>query len=185
MPFNYANSPHISDIVIIYPEIFHDERGFFLEEFKQSSFKKFGVDFEVKQWNHSNSIKNTIRGLHFQLDPPMAKIMSVTQGTAMMVAVDLRKDSLTFGEHFCIVSSPRYRNILYAPANFARGFSVLSDYAEVQYLCSAEYNPETESSINCFDPDLDIDWFINHNEAVLSEKDRRAQSWAQFKTTLI
>src|SRR5438477_2724821 len=129
-------SKHLSDgIVVLKPEVFKDDRGFFLEAFREDIFKDLGLPYNFVQHNHSRSLKNVVRGLHFQWDPPMGKLMRVTQGVCFLVAVDVRKGSPTFGMWYGIEVTAESRRQVWAPAGFARGFCVLSDYAEIEYLC--------------------------------------------------
>ena len=168
----------IKDLVVVQPELFRDERGFFTEVFRKDQFQELGLPTEFVQLNQSGSVKNTIRGLHFQWDPPMGKLMRVTSGRALLVAVDIRKGSPTLGQWFGIECSSEDFQMLWAPASFARGFCVLSDYAEVQYLTTGIYNPKTESGIRWNDPDIGIDWPTA--SPILSAKDRVAQSLSEW-----
>ena len=137
----------IADILIVTPEVMGDERGFFVEVYKKSLFKELGIGEDFVQDNHSRSARNVLRGLHFQWEPPMGKLMRVTVGSAFLVAVDIRKDSPTVGKWIGVEASAENRKQVYAPAGFARGFCVLSDVAEVQYKCTGEYNKNAESGI--------------------------------------
>jgi dTDP-4-dehydrorhamnose 3,5-epimerase len=168
----------LRDVVILVPEVFEDERGFFMEVFRADQFKELGVPCGFVQENHSGSKRHVLRGLHFQWDPPMGKLMRVTRGSAFLVAVDLRKGSPTLGRWFGLEVSEANRKLVWAPAGFARGFCVLSDYAEVQYLCTAVYNSHGESGIRWDDPDIGIEWPVR--EVQVSVKDRHAQSLADW-----
>jgi dTDP-4-dehydrorhamnose 3,5-epimerase len=163
---------------VLIPEVFEDARGFFLEVFRADQFREFGLPSSFAQWNHSRSVKNVLRGLHFQWDPPMAKLMRVTLGEAFLVAVDIRKGSPTLGKHFAILASAENKKMVYAPAGFARGFAVVSDYAEVQYLCTNTYNVKMESGILWNDPALAIPWPVS--SPILSAKDEKAQTLAEW-----
>ncbi len=171
----------IDAVKIIVPEIFKDDRGFFMEVYREDQFLELGIPAHFVQFNHSGSVKNTLRGLHFQWDPPMGKLMRVTRGKAFMVAVDIRKGSPTIGKWVGIEASEDNRISIWAPAGFARGFGVLSDYAEIQYLTTGIYNGECESGIRWNDPDLGIDWPIA--TPILSEKDKAAQTLAEWLAT--
>src|SRR5207244_9611748 len=134
-----VESRHLSEIFIVVPEIFQDSRGFFVETFREDKFSALGLSSHFVQDNHSRSPKGVIRGLHFQWDPPMGKLMRVSVGNAFLVAVDIRKGSPTLGKWFGIEASAENRRQMWAPASFARGFCVLSDVAEIQYKCTGLY----------------------------------------------
>jgi dTDP-4-dehydrorhamnose 3,5-epimerase len=174
-------SIHMGAVAVLVPEIFQDERGFFLEEFRADQFKSFGLPDHFVQENHSGSVKNVIRGLHFQWDPPMGKLMRVLHGRAFLVAVDIRKKSPTLRHWFGLEASDQDRKQLWAPPGFARGFCVLSDYAEIQYMCTGIYNPKGESGIRWNDHTIGIDWPIQN--PILSEKDLQAQSLSDWLDT--
>lgn len=168
----------ISDLYVVTPDTFGDERGFFIEVWKKNEFQKADIKADFVQLNHSGSSKNVLRGLHFQWEPPMGKLMRVTAGSAFLVAVDIRKKSATFGKWFGIEASKENKIQVYAPAGFARGFCVLSDMAEIQYLCTGIYNKQCESGILWNDPKIGISWPIQN--PILSEKDKRAQALADW-----
>ena len=170
----------IKDLYVITPSVFEDDRGFFIEVYRKDKFKGLGIDAEFVQDNHSRSAKNVLRGLHFQWEPPMGKLMRVTLGSAFLVAVDIRKNSPTFGKWFGIEVSAENKKQVYAPGGFARGFCVLSDVAEIQYKCTGVYNKNAESGIRWDDPAIGIKWPISN--PILSEKDSKAQllsEWAK------
>jgi dTDP-4-dehydrorhamnose 3,5-epimerase len=167
-------SVHMGAVAVLKNDFFQDDRGFFVEEYRADQFKELGLPRNFVQENHSGSIKNVLRGLHFQWDPPMAKLMRVLRGTAFLVAVDIRKKSPTLGQWYGIELSSDERKQFYAPAGFARGFCVLSDYAEIQYLCTGVYNSQGESGIRWNDPEIGIEWPVN--DPILSSKDEKAQS---------
>lgn len=170
---------NIEDVLLVTPTVFQDERGFFSEVYRKDTFKEFGLDVEFVQDNHSGSVKNVLRGLHFQWEPPMGKLMRVTRGAAFLVAVDIRKGSKTLGKWFGVEASAENRKQVYAPAGFARGFCVLSDYAEVQYKCTGIYtSTKAESGILWNDPKIGIQWPVS--EPILSEKDIKAQTLDQW-----
>jgi dTDP-4-dehydrorhamnose 3,5-epimerase len=168
----------LGEIVVLVPETFHDERGFFMESFRADQFKSLGLPHEFLQDNHSRSACGVVRGLHFQYDAPMGKLMRVTLGSAYLVAVDIRKGSPTLGQWFGIEASAENRRQVWAPAGFARGFCVLSEIAEVQYKCTAIYNQHGESGIRWDDPALGISWPVV--DVKVSDKDRRAPTLEQW-----
>jgi len=170
----------LGDAVVLLPEIFQDSRGFFMETFREDKFKDMGLPYNFVQDNHSRSVKGVLRGLHFQWDPPMGKLMRVSLGSAFLVAVDIRKGSPTLGKWFGAEVSAENRRQVWAPAGFARGFCVLSEVAEIQYKCTGLYNSKAESGIRWDDPDIGIRWPLS--DVQLSEKDRRAQMLAQWLT---
>jgi dTDP-4-dehydrorhamnose 3,5-epimerase len=174
-------SIHMGAVAVLKSEFFQDDRGFFVEEFRADQFKELGLPHNFVQENHSGSVKNVLRGIHFQWNPPMAKLMRVLSGTAFLVAVDIRKKSPTLGQWFGIEVSSDERRQLYAPAGFARGFCVLSDFAEIQYLCTGVYNPKGESGIRWNDPEVGIDWPVK--DPILSSKDEKAQSLNEWLNT--
>jgi dTDP-4-dehydrorhamnose 3,5-epimerase len=179
MEFNIEKTG-IRDLLIITPEIFKDDRGFFTETYRKDKFSEAGIDLEFVQDNHSKSARNVVRGLHFQWEPPMGKLMRVTQGTAFLVAVDIRAGSPTFGKWLGVEASVENRKQVYAPAGFARGFCVLSESAEIQYKCTGIYSNKAESGILWNDPAIGIEWPVK--EPILSQKDTVAQTladWAQ------
>lgn len=168
------------DVWVLIPEFFKDDRGFFTESFRADHFRSLGLPTHFPQDNHSGSVRNVVRGLHFQWDPPMGKLMRVTRGSAFVIAVDIRKGSPTFGHWFGIEASEDNHRLVWAPAGFARGFCVLSDWAEVQYKCTGIWNPKAESGIRWDDPQIGIQWPITASEALLSNKDNSAQTLAQW-----
>jgi len=174
-------SKHLNGIVVLKPEVFEDERGFFLEAFRADQFKELGLPHEFVQDNHSRSVKGVLRGLHFQWEPPMGKLMRVTIGTAFLVAVDIRKGSPTLGQWFGIEVSAENKKQVYAPAGFARGFCVLSDVAEIQYKCTGIYNNKGESGILWNDPEIGVEWPVK--DPILSQKDAVAKPLAEWLKT--
>lgn len=172
---------HLNGIVVLAPEVFEDERGFFTEIFRADQFEELGLPTNFVQDNHSRSARNVVRGLHFQWSPPMGKLMRVTFGSAYLVAVDIRKGSPTLGRHFGIEVSAQDKRQVWAPAGFARGFCVLSEFAEIQYKCTGIYNSQAESGILWRDPEIGIEWPVD--EPVLSAKDEEAQTLSQWLLT--
>lgn len=145
-----------------------------METFKKSILKEIGITEEFVQDNHSRSAKNIVRGLHFQWEPPMGKLMRVTRGMAFLVAVDIRKGSPTLGQWFGLEVSEENKKQVYAPAGFARGFCSLRDDTEVQYKCTGEYNQGAEAGILWNDPEIGIVWPVE--QPILSERDQIAQT---------
>lgn len=173
-----VESRQLGDVVVLVPEIFQDSRGFFMETFREDRFRDIGIPHGFVQDNHSRSTKGVLRGLHFQWDPPMGKLMRVTLGTAFLVAVDIRKGSPTLGQWSGTEVSAENRREVWAPAGFARGFCVLSDVAEIQYKCTGLYSNKGESGIRWDDPRIGIRWPVANPS--LSEKDKHAQTLEQW-----
>jgi dTDP-4-dehydrorhamnose 3,5-epimerase len=176
-----TESRHLGDIAVVVPDAFQDSRGFFIETFREDQFKSMGLPWQFVQDNHSRSAKGVVRGLHFQWDPPMGKLMRVTLGSAFLVAVDVRKGSPTLGQWFGVEVSAENRRQVWAPAGFARGFCVLSDAAELQYKCTGLYNKSGEAGILWNDPRIGIQWPVI--EPSLSEKDRNAMTLNEWLAT--
>ncbi len=174
-------SRHFGDVQVLAPEVFKDDRGYFMEVYRLDQFKELGLPEEFLQENQSGSTKGVLRGLHFQWDEPMGKLMRVTQGQAFLVAADIRHGSPTLGEWFGTVVSSEDKRQLWAPAGFARGFCVLSDFAEIQYKCTSIYNPEGEGGIAWDDPEIGVEWPVS--DPILSDKDTTAQSFADWLKT--
>ncbi len=171
-------SRHLGDIVVVASEVYEDERGFFSEIYRADQFRELGLPGTFVQDNHSRSIKSTVRGLHFQWDPPMGKLMRVTYGTAFLVAVDIRKGSPTLGRWFGLEVSAQNKKQVWAPAGFARGFCVLSDFAEIQYKCTGIYNSQAESGVLWNDPGTGIAWPVSN--PILSDKDKSARTLSDW-----
>lgn len=164
----------LPDVVVVRHQVFRDDRGFFMEVYRRDLFEPLGLPGEFVQLNHSRSARGVVRGLHFQWQPPMGKLMRVTAGRAFLVAVDIRKGSPTLGRWFGLELSEEAPRQLWAPAGFARGFAVLSDFAEIQYLCTGTYDATGESGIRWDDPAIGIDWPLDEiaGPPVLSDQDR-------------
>ncbi len=162
----------IKDLQIIIPTVFTDERGYFFEAYHQQKLEDLGLSIDFIQDNQSFSQKGTIRGLHYQ-NPPYAqsKLVRVLSGEIIDVAVDLRKDSPTFGQHYSILLSAENQKQLFIPQGFAHGFSVLSETATILYKCDEVYHKESEGGIRFDDAELNIDWGVEVQSAVVSEKD--------------
>ena len=172
----------IPEVLLLEPKVFGDERGFFLESYSRRAFAQAtGIDVEFVQDNHSRSVKNVLRGLHYQLRQPQGKLIRVTEGEIWDVAVDLRRGSPAFGRWTGMKLDAAARRMLWVPAGFAHGFVVLSEFAEVQYKVTDYYAPEHEHSLLWNDPALAIRW-PHRGEAVLSDKDRRGMPLAQAET---
>src|ERR1700734_589821 len=168
----------LGDVVVIVPEIFQDARGFFTETFRADQLKAMGLPTEFVQDNHSRSAKGVVRGLHFQWDPPMGKIMRVTAGSAFLAAVDIRKGSPTFGKWAGVEASAENRRQVWAPAGFARGFCALAEGTEIQYKCTGIYSNKAESAVRWNDPAIGIKWPLA--DVTVSDKDRNAASLADW-----
>ncbi len=171
-------SKHLDDIAVVKPEVFQDDRGFFTEFYRSDQFRELGLPDNFVQGNHSRSSKGVLRGLHFQWDPPMGKLMRVTFGSAFLVAVDIRKGSPHLGKWFGMEISAENKLEIWAPAGFARGFCVLTDFAEIQYLTTGVYSNKAESGIRWNDPEIGIVWPIK--QPILSNKDENAQTLSQW-----
>ena len=162
----------IEDLVIITPRFFEDSRGFFFEAYNQAKFHENGIMYNFIQDNQSFSKRGVVRGLHLQINPfAQAKLVRVLQGEILDVAVDLRKNSATYGQHFSVVLSADNKKQLMVPHGFAHGFSVLSETASVMYKVDQLYHKESERGIRYDDPTLNIDWMLDANEVIVSEKD--------------
>jgi dTDP-4-dehydrorhamnose 3,5-epimerase len=171
----------IPDVMLVKPEVYRDDRGFFTEVYREDVFRAAGLPTRFVQLNHSRSARDVVRGLHFQWEPPMGKLMRVTQGRAYLVAVDIRKGSPTLGQWTAATVSADDMMQMWAPAGFARGFCVLSEFAEIQYLCTGTYNSAGEAGIRWDDPALGITWPTR--TPILSPKDTRAPSLSEWLAT--
>lgn len=159
-------------VLVIEPRVFHDERGFFLETYHSRRYAEFGIEGEFVQDNHSRSVRGSLRGLHYQLGRPQAKLCRVVQGEVFDVAVDIRRGSPTFGRWFGVVLSAENHRQIYVPRGFAHGFMVLSETAEFLYKCDDYYSPGDECGIAWDDPEIGIAWPEIGFEPILSGKDR-------------
>lgn len=162
-------------VLLFEPRVFDDERGFFLETFRQESFENLGLDVDFVQHNHSRSRRGVLRGLHYQLEQPQGKLVRVARGSIFDVAVDIRKGSPTFGQWFGAELSDENHHQLYVPPDFAHGFLVLSDVADVIYKCTDYYHPQSEEGISWDDPGVAISWPLEKlagAEILVSEKDQ-------------
>lgn len=162
----------IPDVILVEPKVFNDERGFFLEGYKKSEFFANGIGVEFNQDNHSKSTKGVLRGLHYQLAPKaQAKLVRCIQGEIFDVAVDIRRNSPTFGKWVGEKLSAENKKMLFIPEGFAHGFVVLSKTAELLYKASNEYSKEHDRGVLWSDPDISVDWGIDF-EPILSDKDK-------------
>lgn len=167
----------IKGVVILEPQIFKDSRGYFFESFSKRSFEDLVGKVDFVQDNESMSTYGSVRGLHYQLPPyTQAKLVRVIKGCVLDVAVDLRKDSETFGKHISVELSEENKRQLFIPKGFAHGFAVLSKEAVFEYKCDNYYASGYEGGIKFDDPSLDIDWKIPSGEMILSEKDKVLQA---------
>jgi len=169
MPFRFERLD-IPEVILIEAKAFEDPRGFFMETYKHSEFKTAGILQNFLQDNYSHSVKNVVRGLHYQKNPhSQGKLVSVIQGEIFDVAVDIRRDSPTYGKWVGVVLSSKNRRLLYVPEGFAHGFCVLSDEADVVYKVTLEYAPESDRGILWNDPAISVQWPTDR--PVLSAKD--------------
>lgn len=169
---------HLEEVLVLVPSARSDQRGYFMETYREDQFRGLGVSQRFVQDNHSYSKKGVLRGLHFQWEPPMGKLMRVTRGEAFLVAVDLRQGSPTLGKWVGVRASAENRRQVWAPASFARGFCALTEHVEVQYKCTGTYNSQAESAIRWNDPTIGIDWPVR--DPIISEKDQNAQTLAEW-----
>lgn len=169
MPFEFKKTP-LPGVILLEPKIFKDDRGFFAEVYKNDGFSENGITCQFVQDNISRSTKGALRGLHYQLQKPQAKLVMVTRGSVFDVAVDIRRGSPTFGQWFGQVLSDENHFQLFIPAGFAHGFCVLSDEADFMYKCSDYYDPSSERGILWSDAGLNIEWPLDC-APVLSPKD--------------
>lgn len=175
----------IPDVKLIEPKVFGDERGFFMETWNEKAFREAGINATFVQDNHSRSVKNTLRGLHYQIKQPQGKLVRVTRGEVFDVAVDLRTNSPTFGQWVGEYLSEDNNRMFWVPPGFAHGFLVTSDTADFQYKCTDFYAPEYERSIRWDDPALQIDWGVdNPGTLLLSDKDLGGPSLEEAKVEL-
>jgi dTDP-4-dehydrorhamnose 3,5-epimerase len=172
----------LDGLVLIEPQVHGDERGFFLETYALDEWKGLGVEADFVQQNHSRSSKGTLRGIHFQTSPGQAKLLRCARGEILDVAVDLRKDSQTYGQWESHVLDDMSGHQLYVPIGFGHGFAVLSEVADVCYQVSSLYDPATEAGIAWDDPDIGIDWQVD--DPLLSGRDKEAPTLAEIGDTL-
>ncbi|MCO6550200.1 MULTISPECIES: dTDP-4-dehydrorhamnose 3,5-epimerase [Gilliamella] len=164
-------STNIADVKIIKPKVFGDERGFFLETFEQKRYQEMlGIELNFVQDNHSRSQKDVLRGLHFQKENPQGKLVRVVRGEVFDVAVDIRKDSPTYGKWVGVTLTEENKTQLWIPPGLAHGFAVLSDIADFEYKCTNYYDPKSEGCLLWNDPTVNISWPISN--PLLSAKDK-------------
>ncbi|TCK04460.1 dTDP-4-dehydrorhamnose 3,5-epimerase [Phorcysia thermohydrogeniphila] len=185
MPFEFIRT-EIPEVIIVKPKVFNDKRGFFMETYKKSDFKKVGIDTDFVQDNHSKSVKGVLRGLHYQLEPKaQGKLVRCIKGKIFDVAIDIRKGSPTFGKWIGVELSEENKLMLWIPKGFAHGFLTLSEEAEIVYKVSgSEYSPEHDRCIRWNDPDINIKWPLD-SEPILSEKDRSAPALREAEINFI
>ena len=172
----------IKDLYIIEPEVFSDSRGYFFESYNKRKFEEFGIDVNFVQDNESKSTKGVLRGMHFQTKYPQGKLVRVTQGTVYDVAVDIRKNSPTFGMWEGVFLSDENKRQFYIPSGFAHGFLVLSENAVFNYKCTDYYMPQYECGFMYNDNDININWPLENIETIiLSEKDKNYKSFKELK----
>ncbi len=175
----------LDGLVLLEPQAHGDSRGFLVETYRPDSWGAIGVDLPFAQHNHSRSTRNTLRGIHFQTSPGQAKLIRCVRGRIFDVAVDLRRDSKTFGEWEGYILDDETHQQLFVPVGFGHGFCVLSDLADVSYLLSSVYDPATESGIAWDDPGVGIDWPLEDGaEPLLSQRDRSAPRLSEVAETL-
>lgn len=168
----------IPDVLVVEPDVFEDSRGFFFESYREERFRAAGIQARFVQDNHSHSVRHTLRGLHFQLEHPQAKLCRVASGEVLDVAVDIRAGSPTFGRWVGVTLSAENRRQLFVPRGFAHGFLVLSATADFLYKCDEVYHPEDDRGILWRDPGLGIRWEVS--EPIVSAKDARLPALADL-----
>lgn len=169
-----VNPTAIEDVLVFEPTVHGDDRGYFMETWRQSSFEKIDAGYKFVQDNQSKSVQGTLRGLHYQLNFPQGKLLRVLSGEIFDAVVDMRKSSSTFGKSVGVLLSADNKKQLWVPPGFAHGFYVVSETAEIVYKCTEYYHPEDDHSLLWNDPVLEIDWPLVMPEPLLSEKDREA-----------
>jgi dTDP-4-dehydrorhamnose 3,5-epimerase len=175
---NVINTP-IADVKLIEPKCFGDARGFFLETFSAQRYPDAGINVSFVQDNHSRSTQGVLRGLHYQLIHPQGKLVSVTRGEVLDVAVDIRVGSPTFGQWYGAVLNDENHRQMYVPPGLAHGFVVLSDTVDFIYKCTDYYHPEDEKGLLWNDPAIGVDWQID--QPLLSEKDNKNKTLAELQ----
>lgn len=177
---NIIKTP-IENLLVLEPKVFEDKRGYFFESFNKKKLEDIGIKESFVQDNQSLSNKNVLRGLHFQA-PPFAqgKLVRVIKGSVLDIAVDIRKESATYGKYFSAILSEQNKKMFWIPPGFAHGFLTLEDQTIFSYKCSGDYNPSSEGSLLWNDPQLNIEW--NIDEPIVSAKDQEAQAFTSFKS---
>lgn len=172
----------LDGVVLIEPVVHGDERGFMVETYARDEWAALGVDVGFVQHNHSRSSKGTLRGIHFQTSPGQAKLVRCARGAIVDVAVDLRRESPTYGQWEAHVLDDQKHRQVFVPVGFGHGFAVLSDVADVAYQVSSLYDPATEAGIAWDDPEVGVDWQVN--DPLLSERDKNAPRLAEIADSL-
>ena len=172
----------LEGLIVVEPQVFRDDRGFFLEPYNAVRYKSCGIGVDFVQDNHSFSTRGVLRGLHFQTSPGQAKLLRCGRGCIWDVAVDIRPHSSTFGKWWGIELDSQSHRQLFIPVGFAHGFCVLSEEAEVLYKCSSVYDPTTETGIAGDDPEIGVAWPVS--DPIVSARDKGNQSFAQFRARL-
>jgi dTDP-4-dehydrorhamnose 3,5-epimerase len=173
-------------MLVLVPKVFGDHRGFFMETYNRKAFAEQGLDVEFVQDNLSRSIKGTLRGLHYQLDPhAQGKLVRVTQGEVFDVGVDLREGSPTFGRWHGEILSAENKRALWLPPGLAHGFLALSDDTEFHYKCTSLYAPASDRGLRWNDPTVGIEWPVEPDPALLSKKDAEAPLWAEAERNFV
>ena len=173
-------STALPDVLCIEPQVFGDERGFFMETWRDSWLQDAGVDVRFVQDNHSMSRKGILRGLHYQIQDPQGKVVRVVRGEVFDVAVDIRSYSPTFGQWAGMTLSEENKRMMWVPPGFAHGFVVLSDEAEFVYKCTSYYAPEYDRTLLWNDPQIGVQWPLEKaGELLLSEKDRNGTAFSE------
>ena len=173
--FNFIKTS-IEGVYLIEPRVFEDDRGYFMETYHKREFKEHGLDVDFVQDNQSKSTKGVLRGLHFQYTQPQGKLVRVIKGEVFDVAVDLRRDSPSYGKYESVILSDKNKKQFYVPPGFAHAFLVLSDEAEFTYKCTDFYNGSDEGGIIWNDPKIAIKWPLDESEIQLSDKDKQWKS---------
>lgn len=177
---NIIQTP-IEGLIVLEPKVFRDSRGYFVETYNEQRYQQAGIDARFVQDNQSCSSYGVVRGLHFQRPPySQAKLVCCTVGRVLDVAVDLRKDSPTYGQWYAVELSEANKRQFYIPRGFAHGFSVLSEQAIFTYKCDNLYHPEADGGILLSDPALNIDWQVPENQRIISEKDTKHPKMDEF-----
>ena len=177
-----CSKTNIEGVLVVKPDIYEDDRGFFTETYSERNYSDIGIKEKFVQDNYSYSIKNTLRGLHYQLKNPQAKLVRVLKGEVFDVAVDLRQGSPTFGNHFSILLNDKDLNQLFIPEGIAHGFFVISDSVHFEYKCSEYYFPEDQYGVLWNDETLNIKWPVN-DEVLLSNQDLNLLRLNEKKTS--
>lgn len=176
-----VNRTPLEGFLIIEPDSFQDERGFFLETYQEQRYKEVGITDQFVQDNQSRSKKGVLRGMHFQVKRPQAQIVTVMRGSIFDVCVDVRKESRTFGHWYGVELSDTGVSQIYMSQGFAHGFCVLSDWVDLHYKVSHPYNPSDEGGVLWNDPDIDIKWPLPESQLNVSERDRNYQLLSEIE----